>query len=162
MVAASWAPSCFNAQPWLLIIGTHENSETFEKLSDCLMHLNREWAVKAPVLMLALTELYFPHNGNINKHAKHDLGLALGTLLNQATMLDIQAHLIAGFSVEVAREKFGIDDNHDPVKMLALGYHADIKEITEEFQEKGFPPRTRKSLNQIVFGGSPLEPFFAN
>jgi len=22
---ASWAPSCFNAQPWSFIIGTHEN-----------------------------------------------------------------------------------------------------------------------------------------
>ena len=46
--------------------------------------------------------------------------------------------------------------------MLALGYHAGMKEITEEFQEKGPPPRTRKSLNQIVFRGSPQEPFFAN
>ena len=162
MVATSWAPSCFNAQPWSFIIGTHENNETFEKLSECLMPLNREWAVEAPVLMLAITELNFPHNGNINRHATHDLGLALGNLLNQATILDIHAHLMAGFSIEVARENFGIDDTHDPVTMLAMGYHADMNEITEEFQEKGLPPRTRKSLNQIVFGGSPQESFFAN
>jgi len=129
MVAASWAPSCFNAQPWSFIIGTHENHETFSKLSDCLRPLNKEWAVKAPVLMLALAELNFSHNGNTNRHAAHDLGLALGNLLNQATMLGLQAHLMAGFSVELAKENFGLPDTHDPFTMLALGCQADMKLI---------------------------------
>ena len=162
MVAASWAPSCFNAQPWSFIIGTHENHETFSKLSDCLRPLNKEWAVKAPVLMLALAELNFSHNGNTNRHAAHDLGLALGNLLNQATMLGLQAHLMAGFSVELAKENFGISDTHDPVTMLALGYHADKNAIPEEVRDREFAPRNRKPLNEVVFAGSLQEPFFTN
>ena len=54
MVAASWASSCFNAQPWSFIFGTHENHVTFSKLKDCLSPLNKEWAANAPVLMFAL------------------------------------------------------------------------------------------------------------
>ncbi len=162
MVAASWAPSCFNAQPWSFIIGTHENHETFSKLSDCLRPLNKEWAVKAPVLMLALAELNFSHNGNTNRHAAHDLGLALGNLLNQATMLGLQAHLMAGFSVELAKENFGLPDTHDPFTMLALGYQAEMKLIPKEVLETELAPRSRKPLNEVVFAGSVQEPFFTN
>ena len=34
LVAARWAPSCFNALPWSFIFGAHENHGTFQKLSD--------------------------------------------------------------------------------------------------------------------------------
>ena len=51
LVAASWAPSCFNDQPLSFIIGTNENNETFEKLSDCLSPQYSVWAIKAPVLI---------------------------------------------------------------------------------------------------------------
>lgn len=162
LVAASWAPSCFNAQPWSFIVGINEKQETFVKLSDCLSPLNRVWAVKAPVLMLAIAELNFPHNGNANRHASHDVGLALGNLLNQATMLGLQAHLMAGFSVELAKENFGLPDTHDPFTMLALGYKADIKLIPKEVLETELAPRSRKPLNEVVFAGSVQESFFTN
>ncbi len=160
LVAASWAPSCFNAQPWSFIIGTNENNETFEKLSDCLSPQNSVWAIKAPVLILAIAELNFNHNGKTNRHASHDLGLALGNLLNQATILDIQAHLMAGFSIEAAKENFGLPDTHDPLTMLAVGYKADLKTIPKELLEKELTPRSRKPLNEIAFNDSFQKPFF--
>ena len=160
LVAASWAPSCFNAQPWSFIIGAHENHETFQKLSDCLTPTNSVWAVKAPVLILAIAELNFTHNGKKNRHASHDLGLALGNLLNQATLLELQAHLMAGFSIEVAKKNFGIPNTHDPFTMIALGYKADINTIPKKLLEKELTPRTRKPLNELAFTGSFQESFF--
>ena len=158
--AARWAPSCYNAQPWTFIVGTQDNPETFRKLSTCLVPVNQSWAAKAPVLMLALAELNFAHNGKPNRHAAHDVGLALGNLLNQATILGLQAHLMAGFSGNTARELFAVPDTHDPVTMLALGYPGDPESLPDTLREKELAPRTRKSLDEIAFGGTLGESFF--
>ena len=158
--AARWAPSCYNAQPWTFIVGTQDNPETFRKLSTCLVPVNQAWAAKAPVLMLALAELNFAHNGKPNRHAAHDVGLALGNLLNQATILGLQAHLMAGFSGNTARELFAVPDTHDPVTMLALGYPGDPESLPDTLREKELAPRTRKSLDEIAFGGTLGESFF--
>ena len=158
--AARWAPSCYNAQPWTFIVGTQDNPETFRKLSKCLVPVNQAWAAKAPVLMLALAELNFAHNGKPNRHAAHDVGLALGNLLNQATILSLQAHLMAGFSGNTARELFAVPDTHDPVTMLALGYPGDPESLPDTLREKELAPRTRKSLDEIAFGGTLGESFF--
>ena len=158
--AARWAPSCYNAQPWTFIVGTQDNPETFRKLSKCLVPVNQTWAAKAPVLMLALAELNFAHNGKPNRHAAHDVGLALGNLLNQATILGLQAHLMAGFSGDTARELFAVPDTHDPVTMLALGYPGDPESLPDSLREKELAPRTRKSLDEIAFGGTLGESFF--
>jgi len=158
--AARWAPSCYNAQPWTFIVGTQDNPETFWKLSKCLVPVNQSWAAKAPVLMLALAELNFVHNGKPNRHAAHDVGLALGNLLNQATILGLQAHLMAGFSGNTARELFAVPDTHDPVTMLALGYPGDPESLPDTLREKELAPRTRKSLDEIAFGGTLGESFF--
>ena len=158
--AARWAPSCYNAQPWTFIVGTQDNPETFRKLSKCLVPVNQSWAAKAPVLMLALAELNFAHNGKLNRHAAHDVGLALGNLLNQATILGLQAHLMAGFSGDTARELFAVPDTHDPVTMLALGYPGDPESLPDTLREKELAPRTRKSLDEIAFGGTLGESFF--
>ena len=158
--AARWAPSCYNAQPWTFIVGTQDNPETFRKLSKCLVPVNQAWAAKAPVLMLALAELNFAHNGKPNRHAAHDVGLALGNLLNQATILGLQAHLMAGFSGNTARELFAVPDTHDPVTMLALGYPGDPESLPDTLREKELAPRTRKSLDEIAFGGTLGESFF--
>ena len=158
--AARWAPSCYNAQPWTFIVGTQDNPETFRKLSKCLVPVNQSWAAKAPVLMLALAELNFAHNGKPNRHAAHDVGLALGNLLNQATILGLQAHLMAGFSGDTARELFAVPDTHDPVTMLALGYPGDPESLPDTLREKELAPRTRKSLNEIAFGGTLGKSFF--
>jgi len=74
----------------------------------------------------------------------------------------LQAHLMAGFSVESARELFGIPETHAPVTMLALGYQVDLEAIPEELRERELAPRTRKPLSEIVFSGSNNEPFFTN
>ena len=158
--AARWAPSCYNAQPWTFIVGTQNNPETFRKLSKCLVPVNQAWAAKAPVLMLALAELNFAHNGKPNHHAAHDVGLALGNLLNQATILGLQVHLMAGFSGDTARELFAVPDTHDPVTMLALGYPGDPESLPDTLREKELAPRTRKSLDEIAFGGTLGESFF--
>jgi nitroreductase len=148
--ALRWAPSCFNAQPWAFLVAQRDEPE-FALMVDCLVPGNQAWAEQAPVLLLALAEPNFSHNGKPNRHAWHDVGLALGNLLAQATAMGIAAHLMAGFSPEAARGAFQIPDTHSPVTLLALGYPGDPESLPDELRERELAPRSRKPLENFVF-----------
>ncbi len=78
--AARRAPSCFNEQPWRLIVATRDNAEDYQRLLACLVPSNREWAKSAPVLMITVAGMAFEKNGKANRHAYHDVGLASAQL----------------------------------------------------------------------------------
>ena len=75
--AARWAASSFNEQPWRFIVATQDDPADFEKLLRCLVPGNQDWAKSAPVLMLSATKLTFTRNDKPNRHAYHDVGLAV-------------------------------------------------------------------------------------
>src|SRR5438128_8855355 len=83
--AARWAPSSFNEQPWSYIVAKRESPEEFRKLLSCLVEANQVWARAAPVLALGIVRLRFMRNDKPNRAAVHDLGLAAGNLLVEAT-----------------------------------------------------------------------------
>ena len=85
--AARWAPSSYNEQPWRFIVATKENPVEFDRLLSCLVEGNALWAQQAPVLMLSVAKLSFEKNDKANRHAIHDVGLAVENLVIQATVL---------------------------------------------------------------------------
>ena len=113
--AARWAPSCFNEQPWSFLVATKENDVEHRRMLECIVEGNVGWAQHAPVLMISVAKLAFDHNGKPNKHAWHDVGLAAGNMIVQATALGLGAHQMAGFYPDKAREAYQIPDGHDPV-----------------------------------------------
>jgi nitroreductase len=62
-LAASWAPSCFNEQPWRFIVG-HKGDTTFDRIVDSLVGFNKQWAAAAPVLFLTAAKKTFSRNGS--------------------------------------------------------------------------------------------------
>jgi nitroreductase len=138
--AARWAPSSSNEQPWRFIYGTKTNSSTFEKLYSCLSASNQEWAGGAPVLMLSIAKTYFDKDKSKNRHAFHDVGLAMGNLLNQATIQNLKVHQMAGFDKDKAKETFELPDGFEPVAMVALGYSSAIKKN-----------RSRNAIEEFAF-----------
>jgi nitroreductase len=151
--AARWAPSCFNEQPWNFVVCTRDNPEDHERLVSCLSEGNVPWARTAPVLMLSVARRTFSHNGKPNRHALHDVGLAVENLILQATALDLFAHQMAGFNVAKARTLFEIPVDHEPVAAIALGYPGDPERLPPPLRERQMAPRQRKPLDQFVFGG---------
>ena len=123
--AARWAPSSFNDQPWRFIVGTKDDPATFKRILESLVEVNQAWAKNAAVLILAVAKLKFDHSGESNRHAFHDVGLAVGNLIVQATDLGLGVHQMAGFSPQKAREHFHIPEGYDPVSVLAIGYPGD-------------------------------------
>ena len=144
--AARWAPSCYNAQPWSFIVATREDAEGYNRLLSTLMEANRQWAQKAPVLILAVAKLEFDHVARSNRHAFYDLGQAVADLTVQATALNLLVHQMGGFDPTAARELFAIPTGYEPVAVLALGY--------QEGPSADSAGRKRKPLTDFVFSGS--------
>ncbi len=149
--AARWAASCFNEQPWVFIIAKADQPAEHEKLLSCLVEGNRIWAKRAPLLMITLAKLNFSHNDQPNHHASHDVGLAVGNLLVQATAMNLVVHQMAGILSEVIRKEYTVDSGYDPVTALAIGYQGDLQSLPDILREREQEERSRKPLQEFVF-----------
>ena len=148
--AARWAPSSSNEQPWSFIVATRDDRAAYDRLLSCLVEFNVQWAARAPVLMLSVAKLKFDSNGKPNRHAFHDVGLAVGNLLMQATALDLVVHQMAGFDVQKARELFQIPPGYEPCAAIALGYLGKPDSLPEPLRARELAPRFRKPLGEFV------------
>ena len=151
--AARWAPSSFNEQPWYFVLATKQKPEEHARLLSCLSEKNQQWARQAPVLMVSIAKLNFDHTGKPNRHAFHDLGLAVANMIVQATSLNLFVHQMAGFSPEKVAELYNVPDNFEPVAAIALGYGRDVEDLPEPFRESELGLRSRKPIPSFVFEG---------
>lgn len=153
--AARWAPSSFNEQPWRFLVARRDRPEELERMHACLTQGNRQWARKAPVLMLTIAKLDFQRNGEENRHAFHDVGLAMGNLVNQATAMGLYVHQMAGIDPERARAMYGVPDGFEVVAGVAIGYLGSPDRLDDpRRREREMGERSRKPLEDLVFEGS--------
>jgi nitroreductase len=151
--AARWSPSCFNEQPWRFIVCTRENPGDHRRFVECLVEGNVPWAQHAPVLMLSVAKRTFSHNGKPNRHAWHDVGLAVENLILQATALGLFAHQMGGYDAAKARAAFGIPEDYEPVAAIAVGYPGEADRLPAALQERERAARTRRPLDALIFEG---------
>jgi nitroreductase len=149
--AARWAPSSNNEQPWRFIVASKETSTDYDRLFACLVEGNRKWAFRAPVLILSVASLLFEDDGKPNRHALHDTGMAAENFVLQATALGLQAHQMAGFDTQKARQTCLIPTGFDPVAMIALGYPGDPAVLPDYLREREIKPRERQPIVDFVF-----------
>lgn len=152
--AARWAASSFNEQPWSFIIATRDDETEFDRLINCLMEANQEWARNTGVLILTVIQKRFTRNDKPNRVAEHDLGLAIANLTTQAVALGVAVHQMAGVNLSKARQTYAIPDTHEPMTVVALGYAADPSQFEDEsLARRDLAPRSRKPLSDFVFTG---------
>jgi nitroreductase len=151
--AARWSASSYNAQPWFYIVATKDDPATYDKILQSFVEFNQSWAKGAPVLAISVARLKFEHNGEINRHAFHDIGQASATLALQATALGLQVHQMAGILPDKARELFNIPEGYEAVAGIALGYAGDPQSLPDHLQKPEQAPRERKPVSSFVFGG---------
>ena len=149
--AGRWAPSCFNEQPWVFIVATADQPAEHKKLLSCLVEGNQVWAKQAPLLIITVAKQHFDHNGQPNRHAFHDVGLAVGNLVVQATAMDLFVHQMAGILPDTIRTSFSIPSGFEPVTGLAIGYSGDPQALPADVREREHAPRSRKTLQEFVF-----------
>jgi len=151
--AARWAPSSNNEQPWMYIVTTKEDPESFSKMLSVLVEFNANWAKHAPVLALSVAKLTFSNN-KANRHAYHDVGAASSQLSLEATSRGLFVHQMAGYDVAKAREVFQIPADFDPVAAMAIGYPGDATSLPQPYNERELAPRSRKPIREFVLSGS--------
>ncbi len=147
--AARWAASSRNEQPWLYIYAFRGTPE-FEQLWECLMPGNQPWAKDAAVLMVSMYRTTLAKNGKPNGAAKHDLGLANAQLILQAAHRDIYGHMMGGFEKEKVQELLDLEENVEPVCMIALGYMGDADQLEEPYKMREQQPRTRMPIAEFA------------
>lgn len=152
--AARWAPSAMNEQPWSFIVARQDQPQEFARLLACLVPGNQSWARQAPVLMIALARRRFDRNDKPNRHAWHDVGLAVGQLTLQATALGLVVHQMGGIDGDKIRESYAVPDSHEPVTGIAIGYPGDPDALPDNLRERELAPRQRKPLAEIVLAGT--------
>ena len=149
--AARWAPSRSNSQPWRFLVATRREPREHERLASVLSERNRRWAMQAPVLALGIAQVRVGDRPLLHGH--YDVGQAVGSLLVQATELDLHVHQMAGYDRQAARELFGIPDDFEPMSALAIGYLGDLDSLPEDLRERELAARQRRSTHEFVFTG---------
>ncbi len=151
--AARWAASSSNEQPWTFVVATADEPELFTRLADCLYPGN-SWAKAAPVLALSVARMTLAGDIKPNRYAFHDMGMAVASMLAQATAEGLFVHQMGGFDVEKARQDLAVPAGHDPVAMMAIGYYGDPANAAPGLREREVQPRGRKHLDEFVFRGT--------
>lgn len=151
--AARWGASTANQQPWYFIVARKEDEVEYARLLSCLRENNQQWASRAPVLMVSVAKLTFDANGQPNRHAFHDVGLAVANLIVQATALGLFVHQMAGIYPDKVRELYGIPEGFEPVAGIVLGYPGDPASLPEDLRQRELAPRVRKPIESFVFQG---------
>ena len=141
--AARWAPSSYNEQPWRYVVATRGDRAQFERLLSCLVEGNQTWAKHVPVLALGIVSLKFAKNGKDNRAAVHDLGLAAGNLVVEATARGPRVHQMIGILPDKAREVFGIPEGYEAWTGIAIGYEGDPATLPDDLKQRDLTPRQR-------------------
>ena len=158
--AAGYAPSCNNEQPWMFVYSTQKEVKIFNDYLGFLVDSNRVWAKNAYALVISMARTKFSYNNKPNRHAFHDTGMAVSNLLTQALAMDIYVHQMAGYSVDKVKDYFKLNDDIEPVAMMAVGYMGDGVSLSPELLKRDEKRRPRKSANEFTFKNSLSDPAF--
>jgi nitroreductase len=158
--AAGYAPSCNNEQPWMFIYSTQKKRQIFNDYLGFLAESNKVWAKDAYALIISLTRTKFSLNGKTNRYAFHDTGMAVANLLLQALVMDIYVHQMGGFSIEKVKEYFKLDEDIEPVAIMAVGYIGEGNSLSPALLKRDEKRRSRKSVNEYTFINSLYDPAF--
>lgn len=150
--AARWAASSNNHQPWYFLVG-FKGDEVYQKIFDTLVGFNQQWALNAPMLVLAIAKT-INTRGDQNKSYAYDLGQSVATLSLQAMAEGIYTHQMGGFDASSAALIFEIPEEYKVIVVFTLGYLGDAGILPPNLKELEMSPRSRRSTGESVFTGS--------
>lgn len=150
--AAILAPSCFNNQPWrIIVVEKREGSPSHAAVAEALTTGNA-WALEAPLLLLFTTGPHLDCRMDSGRdYAFFDLGQAALALQLQAQREGLYAHPMAGFSPNKLRTALAIPPEIVPLCVMAVGKPGDPSQLAEGPRKNEDSPRSRKPLGEVAF-----------
>ncbi|UCE90783.1 MAG: nitroreductase family protein [Methanobacteriota archaeon] len=157
--AATLSASCFNNQPWRMILCTGE--ECLDSVKAALPKGNA-WATRSPLIIIVAAK---PDEdcqlSDRRDYYSFDCGLAVGQMLLRATELGFVAHPIAGYDPAKVRSATGIPEDHIIVTLVICGHRdSDDSLLSDKQKEVEAARPERKPVGDNFFRdswGSPWE-----
>ena len=148
LMAAHFAPSCFNKQSWRFVA---VSGDALTALRETLPEGNK-WATRAPLIVAAVQKPSLDCRLDEGRdYAPFDLGLAVMSLVLQATHEGLVAHPIAGFSPAKVRKTLGIPDDYVVQTLIIVGKKGSDDLLTDWQKERETGPRQREPLEKVAF-----------
>ncbi len=135
------APSCFNYQPWRVVLCT---GDTLVRLRECLNRGNA-WATTAPlIIVLAAKPSDDCRHSEGRDYYQFCCGLAVGQMVLQATELGLVAHPIAGFDPVKVHDVLKVPADYVVITCVICGHPIEDESMLSEgqrLQQRERPPR---------------------
>ena len=156
--AVRLSASCFNNQPWRLVLCIGQGS--LEAVKGALSKGNA-WATRAPMIIAVAAKVQDDcHLSDERDYFLFDCGLAIGQLGLRATELGLIAHPIAGFDPLKVKSVLGIPKDHTVITLVICGYPGTDDSLLSDKQKEAETQRPeRKPQGENIFldrWGSPL------
>ncbi len=141
--AARWAPTAANTQPWRVIVA-RRGSEAHAKVLGTLAGFNSAWAGDAALLVVFVAET--TRDGQPMTWALYDTGQAAAHFTVQAHANGLSTHQMGGFDRAAISAAFDLSDDFTPISVMAVGELGDIRQASEELQQRENAPRERRPI----------------
>ena len=153
--ASVLAPSCFNNQPWrIIVVEKREGSPEYAAVAEALTPGNA-WALEAPILLVLATGPHLDCRMDGGRdYSFFDLGQAALALQLQAQREGLYVHPMAGFSPSKFRDALRIPKEMVALCVVAVGKPGDPSRLAESQQKGESSPRSRKPLGEVIFRDS--------
>jgi allophanate hydrolase len=128
--AARWSASCYGEEPWRFLLA--RRSDPGRPAMESALSSGNAWAKRAGALLVGVAKRHYTRNGKPNDYARHDLGIALGSLMAEAMARGLVTHAMAGFDADDAFSRrapcaLPLDSpairRPGPIKRLAIPEH---------------------------------------
>ncbi|MFV0439290.1 MAG: nitroreductase family protein [Desulfopila sp.] len=148
MTAATYAPSCFNSQPWRYLVLTEP--DRVQKAHSALSGGNY-WAKSAPVIVVLATKQELDARLSDGRdYAFFGCGLSAANLIHQAFAEGLYAHPMAGFEPEVIKEELAVPADFTIINLIAIGYPGKTEHLSEKHQLAERAARSRKPEKEVI------------
>ena len=153
--AARWAASSYNEQPWTFILAERTDAAEFATGAGLPGRGQPGLGEECGRADADGRQRNFHEERQAEPRAEHDMGLAAGNMVLQATALGLQAHQMIGIEPAKVRATYKVPDGHEPLTAIAIGYPAAVQPgTTDPLGQRDLAPRTRKPLAEFVITGS--------
>lgn len=149
--AARWAPSSYNAQPWVFLYGRRGTNQ-WPLFFDLLIDFNKSWCNQAALLGLSLSRKTFEKTNKPSRTHAYDTGAAWENLCLEGSSRGLVVHGMEGFDYERARKTLEVPEEYEILAMFAVGKKGARESLSPELQSKEVPS-TRKRIGEFAFEG---------
>jgi nitroreductase len=148
--AARLSASCFNNQPWRLVLA--RGKESLDAVKSALSKGN-VWATRAPlIIVVAAKDKDDCQLSDRRDYFLFSTGLAIGQLELRATELGLIAHPIAGYDPLKVKQLVGVPEEFVIITLVIVAYPSTDMSLLSDKQKEIEPTRPeRKPVGENFF-----------